>query len=283
MKLLKTPFQSLLDFGMNSFYNILYQFYLRCDIMTVYETEEIQKKRDYLVVKSNELVLQTRYQFSMIEQKTIAYICSMIRPSVKNQSGYVLDYEFDILEYAHICGIEKNGKLYDDVKRALKGLRDKSMWLTLPNGSETVVGWLDRVTTDKGNGKIQIRIDDRLAPYLFELQSRYLSYGLKNILCMKSQFSIRLYEMFRAYLGLQSACWDNRARMTRINTPVPYEWIVDIDELKRKLMVDDIKSYKRDNSVFKRKVLDPAHIEINEFSDISFDFEMLKKGRSFYD
>lgn len=246
------------------------------------DVEELQIKRDYLVVKSNDLVLQTRYQFSMIEQKTIAYVCSMIRPSEKNKSGYVLDYEFDVLEYAHICGIASTGKLYDDVKRALKGLRDKSMWLTLPNGSETVVGWLDRVTADKGNGKIKIRIDDRLAPYLFELQSRYLSYGLKNILCMKSQFSIRLYEMFRAYLGLQSACCDSRSRMEKINNPVPYEWTIDIDELKRRLMVADIKSYQRDNSVFKRKVLDPACAEINQFSDISFDFEMLKKGRSFY-
>lgn len=250
--------------------------------MTVYDAEEIQKKRDYLVVKSNELVLQTRYQFSMIEQKTIAYICSMIKPSANNQSGYIIDYEFDILEYANICGIASTGKLYDDVKRALKGLRDKSMWLTLPNGSETVVGWLDRVTTDKRSGKVQIRIDDRLAPYLFELQSRYLSYGLKNILCMKSQFSIRLYEMFRAYLGLQSACCDSRSRMEKINNPVPYEWVIDINELKRKLMVDNIKSYQRDNSVFKRKVLDPAQIEINEFSDISLDFELLKRGRSFY-
>ena len=246
------------------------------------DVEELQIKRDYLVVKSNDLVLQTRYQFSMIEQKTIAYVCSMIRPSEKNKSGYVLDYEFDVLEYAHICGIASTGKLYDDVKRALKGLRDKSMWLTLPNGSETVVGWLDRVTTDKGSGKIKIRIDDRLAPYLFELQSRYLSYGLKNILCMKSQFSIRLYEMFRAYLGLQSACCDSRSRMEKINNPVPYEWTIDIDELKRKLMVDNIKSYNSDNSLFRIKVLEPAQSEINQFSDISFDFEMLKRGRSFY-
>ena len=248
----------------------------------MYDIEKNQAKRDYLVVKSNDLVLQTRYQFSMIEQKTIAYVCSMIRPSEKNQSGYVLDYEFDILEYAHICGIASTGKLYDDVKRALKGLRDKSMWLTLPNGSETVVGWLDRVTTDKGSGKIKIRIDDRLAPYLFELQSRYLSYGLKNILCMKSQFSIRLYEMFRAYLGLQSACCDSRSRMEKLNNPVPYEWTIDIDELKRKLMVDNIKSYNSDNSLFRIKVLEPAQSEINQFSDISFDFEMLKRGRSFY-
>ena len=249
--------------------------------MDKHEMEKVKKSREYLVVKSNDLVLQTRYQFSMIEQKTIAYICSMIRPSANNRSGYVLDYEFDILTYAHICGIEKNGKFYADVKKALKGLRDKSMWLTLPNGSETTVGWISKVTIDENSGLVKIRLDDDLVPYLFELQTRYLSYGLKNILCMKSQFSIRLYEMFRAYIGLQSATWDNRSSISRINDSIPYEWIIDIDELKRKLMVDNIKSYS-DSSLFRIKVLEPAHREINAFSDISFDFEMLKQGKKCY-
>ena len=112
-------------------------------------------------------------------------------------------------------------------------------------------------------------------------QTRYLSYGLKNILCMKSQFSIRLYEMFRAYIGLQSATWDKRSRMSRINAPIPYEWVVDLDKLKRKLMVDNVKSYS-DSSLFRIKVLEPAKKEINEFSDISFDFDMLKDGRRCY-
>lgn len=47
-------------------------------------------------------------------------------------------------------------------------------------------------------------------------------------------------------------------------------------------MVDNVKSYQRDNSVFKRKVLEPAKAEINDFSDILFDFEMLKNGRNIY-
>lgn len=249
--------------------------------MDKHEIEKVNKSREYLVVKSNDLVLQTRYQFSMIEQKTIAYICSMIRPSSNNKSGYVLDYEFNILTYAHICGIEKNGKFYADVKKALKDLRDKSMWLTLPNGSETTVGWISKVTIDENSGLVKLRLDEDLVPYLFDLQTRYLSYGLKNILCMKSQFSIRLYEMFRAYIGLQSATWDKRSRMSRINAPIPYDWVIDIDELKRKLMVDNIKSYS-DNGLFRTKVLEPAKKEINEFSDISFDFDMLKDGRRCY-
>ncbi|MBQ5563551.1 MAG: replication initiation protein [Acutalibacteraceae bacterium] len=250
------------------------------------QMEKVNQSREYLVVKSNDLVLQTRYNYTVYEQRTLAYICSMIKPltTANNgaNNGYVLDYDFDILEYARVCGIDNNGNLYTRTKKVLKKLSDNSMWLRLPNGSETLVRWISKVTLNNKNGLVHIRLDEDLTPYLFELQSRYLSYGLKNILCMHSQFSIRLYEMFRAYIGLQSACGDNRPRMTRINIPVPYEWIIDIDELKRKLMVDNIKSYTKDNSLFRIKVLEPAHREINEFSDISFDFEMLKRGRSCY-
>ena len=62
-----------------------------------------------------------------------------------------------------------NGANYAYVKETLKKLRDRSMWMTLEDGSETVVGWLDRVTTNKKSGLAHIRIDDRLIPYLFDL------------------------------------------------------------------------------------------------------------------
>lgn len=245
------------------------------------QSEKLNQSRNYLVVKSNDLVLQTRYNYTVYEQRTLAYVCSLIKPLAAPLNGYVLDYEFDILEYARICGIEKNGNLYHRVKKVLKKLSDNSMWLKLPNGSETLVRWISKVTLNDTNNSIHIKLDEDLAPYLFALQARYLSYGLKNILCMKSQFSIRLYEIFRAYLGLQSAASDSRPRMKRINDPIPYEWIIDINELKQRLMVDTIHSYS-DNGVFKQKVLTPAYKEINELSDISFEFEMLKKGRSCY-
>lgn len=242
------------------------------------EKEAIIKAREYQVVKSNELVLKTRYQFSITEQKTIAYVCSMIKPSVSDESGYMLDYEFNILEYAKICGIESTGKLYDDVKRVLKGLRDKSMWLTLPNGSETVVGWLDRVTTDKGSGIVKIKIDDRLVPYLFDLKSRYLSYGLKNILCIKSQYSIRIYELLKTYYEMKIAQTDKRPKGQKITKPNSIEWTIDINELKKMLMVDTIKSYNNYKD-FRKKVLEPAYREINELTDIFFKFEPIPKGR----
>lgn len=105
--------------------------------MTPEESFEIKKSKGYLVVKSNDLIQRNRFELSLPEQKTVAYICSMIQPIQTEESGFQLEYEFKIREYCKICGIDyDNGKNYQDVKATLKKLRDKSMWLTLPDGQK---------------------------------------------------------------------------------------------------------------------------------------------------
>ena len=240
--------------------------------MNVDETKSLLKARDYTVAKSNQIVQKSRYDFSVTEQRTIAYICSKIKPieAIDRAKGmpFQLEYDFSILEYARVCGLVDNGKLYNEVKTTLKNISDKSMWLTLDDGSETVVRWLDRVTTNKRSGIAKIRIDDRLAPYLFDLKSKFLSYGLKNILNMKSQYSIRLYELLKSYHDIKI----RQADQNKIS------WTVNLNELKQKLMVDSIKSYSN-YAEFKRKVLEVAQKEINELTDISIYFEPITKGR----
>ena len=240
--------------------------------MDLEEKEALLKARNYIVAKSNQIVQKSRYNFSVAEQRTISYICSLIKPiqaiDRAKEIPFQLDYEFNILDYCRICGIEDNGRVYEECKTILKGLRDKSMWLTLEDGSETVVGWLDRVTTNKRSGMAKIRIDDRLAPYLFDLKSKFLSYGLKNILNMKSQYSIRLYELLKSYHNMKIRQADHKK----------ISWTIELDELKRKLMIDELKAYN-DFAKVRTKVLEVAQKEINELTDISIYFEPITKGR----
>lgn len=228
------------------------------------EKIEILKSREYLVVKGNELIQQNRFELSLPEQKTIAFICSMIKPidALDRAKGipYQLDYEFNIRDYCKVCGIDyDNGKNYADVKATLKRLRDRSMWVTLDNDDETVVGWLDRVTTNKRSGIAKVRIDDRLAPYLFDLGQKFTQYQLYNILAMKSAFSVRIYELMKSYAFQKSKTFE-------------------LDELKRLLMVEDVKSYK-EFAPFRQKVLEKAQEEINELTDLNIYFEPITKGR----
>lgn len=242
------------------------------------EKIEILKAREYTVAKSNQIVQKSRYDFTVQEQRAVAYICSKIRPTDKPEEPYQIDYQFSIQEYARVCGIQENGRVYEEIKKLLRGLRQKDMWLTLEDGSETLVGWLDRVTTNKRNGTATIRIDDRLAPYLFDLKNKFLSYGLKNILNMKSQYSIRLYELIKSYYDMRVGQTDHRDKYAKVDSPKPMTWSVELDDLKRKLMVDSIKSYS-DFSLFRSKVLEIAIREINDLTDIVVSFKPITKGR----
>lgn len=250
--------------------------------MNIDEKITILKSRDYIVSKSNQIVQKSRYNFTVSEQRTIAYICSKIKPieAIDRVKGtpFQLDYEFNILDYARVCSIEKNGKFYNEAKAILKSVADKSMWLILPDGSETLVRWLAKVTTNKRSGIVKIKIDEDLAPYLFDLQSKFLSYGLKNILNMKSQYSIRLYELVKSYHDMKVGQTDHRDFAEKIRTPQKTYWTMGLEELKKLLMVENIKSYQN-FAEFKRKVLDVAQKEINELTDITLYFEPITKGR----
>lgn len=228
--------------------------------MTPEESFEIKKSKGYLVVKSNDLIQRNRFELSLPEQKTVAYICSMIQPIQTEESGFQLEYEFKIREYCKICGIDyDNGKNYQDVKATLKKLRDKSMWLTLPDGSETTVGWLAKATTNKKSGIAHIKLDEDMVPYLFDLKQKFTQYQLYNVLGMKSAFSVRIYELMKSYSFRHTITFE-------------------IDELKKLLMVEDVKSYNRFPD-FRRKVLEKAQLEINELTDINIEFEPIKTGR----
>lgn len=250
--------------------------------MTPINELEISEKRDFQVVKSNDLVLKTRYDFSLNEQKTLAYICSMIKPiSVENRTNKVpfqLEYEFEILDYIRVLGLSENGRIYQEIKVLLKGLRDKSMWIKLADGTETLVGWIERVWTNQRSGTAKVRLDDRLVPYLFDLREKYLSYGLRNILLMKSAYSIRLYELLKAYYDREIGRYDKRSKLEKLHEPRLIIWKLGVDDLKKKMGADQIKSYYN-FSLFKTKVLKIAQKEINDLTDLKMSFHPITKGR----
>ena len=202
----------------------------------------------------------------------------MIKPitaSSEENQKYQLEYKFDISEYLNLLNIENSGNQYKILKETIKSLSDKSMWLPISdeNGNgEVLVRWLSNVTIYSKSGKIKIKLDEYLVPYLFELKEKYLSYGLKNILNFKSKYSIRFYEILKAQHDLKYTHYKNT-----IYSKNGIEWLIDIEELKHILMIDDSK-YKNFKD-FRKKIIEIAQREINSLSDIKFDFEPITKGR----
>ena len=225
--------------------------------MQTKDSIDLWRKREYVVSKSNIIIQQSRYSLSMQEQKALAYICSLIKPT-----DTTLTYEFNILDFCAVLGITHSGKNYSDIKRTLKNLVSKVMWLKLDNDTETTVNWLSKVYINKHQGICKIILDNDLAPYLLNLREKFLSYGLYNVLALRSKYSLRLYELLKSYLYLNNKTFK-------------------VDELKELLMLgsSSSKSYS-EFKVFNRNILAKSISEINDITDIYIEYTTIKHIRS---
>lgn len=227
--------------------------------LSLNENIKILERRCYKVVKHNDIIQKTKFKMSAIEQKTVAFLISLIKPKEFYSDGkQPLEYEFDIKDYCKICGIDyEGGKNYRTVRETLKSLRDRSINVTLPDGADTSISWINKYWTHKGTGRAKIRFDDDMAPYLFELRENTTRYELLNILPMKSKYSIRLYEICRSWEGIHRKQYD-------------------LQELRKMLGLENELVRYPD---FRRKVIEVAKKEINEYTDLDVDFDTLKKGK----
>lgn len=118
----------------------------------------------------------------------------------------------------------------------------------------------------KGTSTIELKLAEIALPYFFDLKNNFTHFQLKSVLNCSSSYAKRLYML---------ACqWKTVGKFPK---PIP------ITELKSILGLVDKKGneqYER-ISAFKANVLDIAKKQINEHTDIHFDYELYKKGRSF--
>ena len=223
--------------------------------MRTSELTELTELRSYKIVKANELIQKSRFNLQLQEQKIILYLISKIKP----EDMELKEQTFEIRDFCKVCGLDAdNGTNYRYIKQTLKDLRDKSIWITLDDGSETTLAWIDKVIMNKYSGAVTIKIDDMMKPYLLHLKERYTQYELLYTLAMKSQYSLRLYELLKSY----------EYQRTKI---------FDIENLKILLSAENYKRFPD----FKRKVLDISMREINNLSDLTVTYDIIKESRRY--
>ena len=214
--------------------------------------------RKNTVVKANDLIQKSRFSLSLQQQKVVLYLISQITPI---DEDFKL-YEFSIVEFCKVCGIDyDSGKNYADLKEAVKEIADKSIWVKLDNGKETLLRWIEKPYLDEHSGTIQIKLDKDMKPFLLQLKENFTQYELLWTLNFKSKYSIRFYELVKSihYHDLDT-----------------YSREFDLDELRRILGAETYKTYQ----TFKVRVLEPAIQEINSFSDKNVIYLPIKHGRA---
>jgi len=216
------------------------------------DEENLIQIRTHKIVKSNDIIQKARFQLTVQEQKIILYLISKIKPKDKDFKNNA----FDILDFCRVCGIDTHsGKTYANLRRTIKNLSDKSLWVKA-DGKEILYRWINDAVIDKNSGVIQIQFHDRMKPFLLELKNNFTQYELLYILAMQSQYGIRLYETLKSYEFRK-------------------EIIFDLEELKDILMAEKYELY----GDFRKRVLVTAVREINDLSDISVKYEPIKDGK----
>lgn len=205
--------------------------------------QNYEKQRSQMVVISNVIAQRSRTDLSLKTLKTLMYIISMIKPDDNK-----LEYTFDIGEYIKTCGSSDAGKNYTDIKSSLLDLKKDSWWVE-NDDTETLVSWINKALIHKKDGKVQIRLDEDLKPYLLALGKNFTAFELYNILALTSNYAIQLY------IILKSFAWQ-------------HQWIISVDEFKRKFMLNNLKSYEKWGQV-KRRVIELAVNQINEKTDLT--------------
>lgn len=191
-------------------------------------------------------LITARYKLSVVEQKLVLSIISLIRPTDSD----FMNYQIPISQFEFLADNNNHQRL----KKYCKEIMSKPLEVN-ENGEWIIFNWFSHIRYRKE--MLECSISPELKPYLLKLQENFKSYDLKYILEMQSEYSIRIYELLK-----------KSEKMGYLE--------ISLTELQDLLQVPD--SFKRYDN-FKRKVLQVAGIEIAKYSDIYFEFQEIKPSR----
>jgi plasmid replication initiation protein len=211
------------------------------------------------VRKSNELIQHSRFSLTPIEHNIIYLVLSHIKTTDEDFHSIT----FTIPEFCRACGITSaSGKHYQDIKAAVGRLADRKIWVTLPDGRETFVRWVQKAYFDKKQGTIEIRMDDDMIPFLLELKEHFTIMDVVFLMALPSAYAKRLYEFVCSIHFHSNTVW---------------EGTYTLDYLRS--VTGALESSYEQYRDFKRRVIEPSIAQINAKTDKVVWYDEIKQGR----
>ena len=214
-----------------------------------------------LVVKDNVLI-NASYNLEVTEQRLI--LLSIIRARETGQ-GITADSRLQIhaSDYANRFDVTKEAA-YDALKNAVNNLFERKFSYKeyTDNNKEIVVKsrWVSQIAYIEDSAVLEVIFAPAVVPFITRLEKHFTSYQMKQVAQVTSKYGIRLYELLIQWREIGK-------------TPV-----LEINDFRFKLGIEDTE-YKN-MSDLKRRVIDPAIKQINEFTDITVTYEQKKSGRT---
>lgn len=217
-----------------------------------------------LVYKANELI-EGKYALTTVAQKIAAGVLSKVNPT---DDSALPTFSLTLKELSTISGVSE-GVLRNKLSSYTHELKAVVIELRkVGQLSYQQVSLFRKFAYDDDTRALKVIFEDEMEQYIRNFSGNFTKYQISQIQKLKSSYAVRLYEIMRMVYN----------RHKRKATPV---YSISVAELKKMLGISD-NSYKHPSDL-RRRVLDLAKKELKEKSDIYFEFEFVRTGRSVTD
>lgn len=242
----------------------------------------IFNSQDSIVRKSNAFIT-AKYKSSLLENQLVSISLTRIK----------------------IVGKEPQATIYPSELQELFGKKDTNIYKKLKAAANNMIGHSIVIEDGIGNfkafsmipnaqyidGCFTVFFNKELAPYITNLSGRYTSYHLANILHFKHDYTFRIYEILKKedylftkgektivkdYSLNEFKCMIGVVNMDEAGVKRARNRGASWDEIVEKIAVE--KKFS-DWTSFKRRVLDPAKLEMAEKCDIRFEYDTKRYGK----
>lgn len=213
-----------------------------------------------MVYKSNSLV-EASYRLSVAEQRIVLACISQV-PRGEPVTDEVM-YSVSVQDIADVSETDSK-TTYRDLQEATLRLKRREVRIEKETNSKRkrnkvlICGWVQSIVYMEDEGRVCLRFNKDMLPYLTELSAQFTRYRFKAVAKMDSAYAVRLYELLAQWLGIGKR-------------EVAVDWLRDTFQLGDKYPA--IKD-------FKKRVIDVAVKQINEHSDLTTSYAQRKTGRN---
>jgi plasmid replication initiation protein len=208
------------------------------------------------IIKSN-IINEFRYTLNREEQKLMLYAISQLK---EDEEIYKNGFTIFVADLLKILDLDSSKDKYSQVKRMTRKLIS-AVYEEETDDDCIQMSIFNMFHYDlKGRtGSIKVLMNPMLITHFIDLKKQFVKYKLNNVMILKSGYSIRIYEL------LKQCLYKSKISFT-------------LEELRWKLGIKP-SEYKRYRD-FRRNILDITILEINQKTDIKFNFNEIRRGRT---
>ena len=221
---------------------------------------ELQKTASEKKIKQHNTITSGRYDFSACQLD----ILFMLLATLDESDELGKEYHIRVKDIELITGRKWN---YQQLREGTEDMMSRVFEIQESIGLAQIV-LFTKVQYLDGTGSFYMKINEEARPYFFDLKNNFTLLELKSVLGCTSKHAKRLYSLACQWRGTGGHTYS-------------------VGELKEILGLKDPKGKEKEQyfnriNDFRKDVLDVAKKQINEHTDIVFDYELLKiRGRSF--